>query len=112
MVRNWFSLKHLSMAIGNFWTYCGQTLAVLCLVQDIKKKFSENFIEFFFIVKTKWPNVWAPRIFSTILNSKIFQDKKIVVDSKPFIKIIGILLLIVRFVKNSDQTIIQIIIKF
>ena len=33
------------------------------------------------------------------------------VHSKPFIKIIGILLLIVRFVKCSDQTIIQIISK-
>ena len=31
------------------------------------------------------------------------------VHSKPFIKIIGILLLTVRFVKSSDQTIIQII---
>ena len=31
------------------------------------------------------------------------------VYGKPFIKIIGILLLIVRFVKSSDQTIIQII---
>ena len=50
-----------------------------------------------------------PIIFLTILNSRIFQDKKIVVHSKPFIKIIGILLLVVRFVKSSDQTIIQII---
>ena len=32
-----------------------------------------------------------------------------VVHSKPFIKIIGILLLMVRFVKISDQAIIQII---
>ena len=29
--------------------------------------------------------------FSTILSSKVFEDKKIVVHSKPFIKIIGIL---------------------
>ena len=36
-------------------------------------------------------------------------DKKIVVHSKPSIKIIGILLLIVRFVKSSDHTIIEII---
>ena len=44
-----------------------------------------------------------PKIFSTILNSKIYQDKNITVHSKPFIKMIGILLLIVRFVKSSDQ---------
>ena len=31
-----------------------------------------------------------------------------VMHSKPFIKIIGTLLLIVRFVESSDQTIIQI----
>ena len=33
--------------------------------------------------------------------------KKLVVHSNPFIKIIGIFLLIARFVKSSDQTIIQ-----
>ena len=38
-----------------------------------------------------------------------YQDKKIVVHSKPSIRKIGILLLTVRFVKPSDQTIIQII---
>ena len=49
--------------------------------QDIpKKKPSENFIEYF------------THIFSTFLNSKIFRDNKIVVHSKPFVKIIGILL--------------------
>ena len=37
--------------------------------------------------------------------------KDIVVYSKAFIKIIGILLLIVRFVLSSDQTIIQVITK-
>ena len=37
--------------------------------------------------------------------------KEIVVYSKAFIKIIGILLLIVRFVLSSDQTIIQVITK-
>ena len=47
--------------------------------------------------------------FSTILKSKIFQDKNFWVYSKPFFKIIGILLLILRFVKSSDQTIIQIL---
>ena len=49
------------------------------------------------------------KTFWTILKSKIIYDKNIVAYSKPFIKIIGILLLIVRFVKRSDQTIIQII---
>ena len=47
--------------------------------------------------------------FPRILKYKIFSDKTIVVYSKPFTKLIGILLLIVRFVKSSDQTIIQII---
>ena len=37
------------------------------------------------------------------------QDKKMVVHSETFIKLISILLLIVRFVKSSDQAIIQII---
>ena len=50
-----------------------------------------------------------PKKFSTVLNSKIFQDKKILVYSKPFIEIVGISLVIVRFAKSSDQTIIQII---
>ena len=44
-----------------------------------------------------------------ILKSKIFQDKKVLVYSKPFMKVIGILLFIVRFVKSSGQTIIRII---
>ena len=47
-----------------------------------------------------------PKLFSTILNSK---TKKIAVHSKLIIKIIGTLLLIVRFVKISDEIIIQII---
>ena len=46
------------------------------------------------------------KIFSSILKSKI---KKIVAYSKPFIRIIYILLLIVKFAKSSDQTIIQVI---
>ena len=50
-----------------------------------------------------------PKIFSTILNSRVFKDKNILVHNKQFIKIIGILLLIVRFLKSSDQTVIQII---
>ena len=37
------------------------------------------------------------------------QDKNTLVHSHSFIRIIGILLLIVRFVKSSDRTIIQII---
>ena len=40
---------------------------------------------------------------------KFLTILKIAVYSKPFLKIIGILLLIVRFVKSLDQTIIQII---
>ena len=49
------------------------------------------------------------RIFSAILNSKIFSDKEIVLHNKQFIKIIGFSLLIVRLDQSSDQTIIQII---
>ena len=43
------------------------------------------------------------KTFSTILKSKIF------VYSKPFIKIISVLLLIFKFVKSSWQSIVQII---
>ena len=143
MLRNSFSLKHLLMASGKFWAYCGQNLAgsnhvpraiskntsflittsssfplssyseKMCWrwgcawlfmsiygskIQGIKKKRVEKtLLSIFLTVKTKWPNVWAPNFFSTFLDSKI---QKIVVYSKPSIKIIGILLLIVRFVKS------------
>ena len=65
VLRNSFSLKHLSMAIDNFWTYCGQSLAGRCLRQDIPSKtFSENFIKYFTQNgQTEWPNVWASKIF-------------------------------------------------
>ena len=45
------------------------------------------------------------KIFTMILKSKIFQDKKKIMYSKPFIKIIVILLLIFRCIKSRDQTI-------
>ena len=65
----------------------------------MKKKCSENLLNIFLTVKTEWPNVWAPKIFFTdfwdIL--KYTKVKKIVVHSKPFIKVIGILLLIDKF---------------
>ena len=43
------------------------------------------------------------KIFMMILKSKIFQDKKKNMYGKPFIKIIGILLLIFRCI-SLDQT--------
>ena len=49
------------------------------------------------------------KICLTMLNLRYSKIKKIVAyDDKSFMKIIRILLLIVRFVKSSDQTIIQI----
>ena len=44
--------KHTSMATGNFWSYCDQSLAGLCLFTEVRyrisqKKCSENFIEYF-----------------------------------------------------------------
>ena len=53
--------------------------------------------------------VSTKKFFDDFINFKIFLDKKVLVCSKPFIKIIAILLLIIMFVKSSDQTIIQII---
>ena len=64
MLRNSFSLKHLSMATGNFVARAFQ--GYVCLrntIQDITKKCSENFIEYFSYKKKEWPNVWAPKIF-------------------------------------------------
>ena len=69
MLGNSFSLKHLLMATGNFWTYCDQGLARL---HDIKKKCSENFIDIFLTVKTEWPNVWVAKNFSDDFKSQIF----------------------------------------
>ena len=66
-------------------------------MQDIKKKCSENIIEFFLHSKNGMVKFVSTKI------------KEIVVHSKPFIKIIGIFLLIVRFVRSSDQTILEII---
>ena len=62
-----------------------------------QKKWSENFIEYFSHSKNGMRNGQMCE----------HQDKKMVVHSKPFIKIISIFLLIVRFVKSSDQAIIQ-----
>ena len=70
-----------------------------------KKSLVKTLLNIFLTVKQNDQMCEHQKIFSTILKSKIFQHKKIWVYSKPFIKIIGILLLIVRFVKNSDQTI-------
>ena len=60
-------------------------------ILDIKGKFSRNLIENFSHNKSRMANC---------VNTQNFFQR--------FIKIIGILLLIVRFVKNSNQTIIQI----
>ena len=71
--------------------------------------FSENFTEYFIHSKNGMANcVSTKKIFQRFQILK-YSKIKIVVHSKPFIKIIAILLLIVRFAKSSDQTIIQII---
>ena len=83
MLCNNFSLKHLLIATGNFWTYCTQNLAGLCLfrkvkVQDIPKKCGENFFEYFtHSINRMAKCVSTEKSFSTFLNSKIFWDKKL-----------------------------------
>ena len=52
MLYNSFSLKHLSLATGNFCTYFGQCLAGLYLFTEVRyrisqRKYSENFVEYF-----------------------------------------------------------------
>ena len=98
MLHNSFSLKHLLMASYIFWTYCGQSFPGLFTfvygskMQDIKKECSENFIEYFTHSKNGITKcVRTQNIFSIILNSKMFSDKKIKAHSKQFIKIIGVL---------------------
>ena len=59
MLRNSFSLKHLSMATGYFWTYYDQSLSELCLFMEVRyrisppKKYSLNFIEYLTAKKKK-----------------------------------------------------------
>ena len=65
MLRNDFSLKHLSTITSNFWTYCGQSLAGLCLFTEVKYKIwreslMKTLLNIFINIKTEWPNVWAP----------------------------------------------------
>ena len=50
MLRNCFSLNHLSMATSKFLTHCGQGFSGVMFVYEskierISKKCSENFIE-------------------------------------------------------------------
>ena len=66
-------------------------------IQNIEKKCSENFTEYFSHSKNRLAKCVSTKI------------KKMVVLSKPSIKITGLLLLIVKFVESSDQTIIQIL---
>ena len=73
-------------------------------IQDIKQSVVKTFFNIFLTVKTEWANVWTPKTHFYDFKFYTILDKKIVVHSKPFIKIIFILLLIV---KCSDQTIIQ-----
>ena len=75
-------------------------------IQDINKKCSENLIEYFSDSKNGVANCVSTQ---KIFNDFKFWDKRIVVHNKRFIKISGILLLIVKFVKSSDLAIIQII---
>ena len=110
MLRNSFSLKHLSIATGDFWACYGQSLTGFYLFVGVRsgyqKRFSENLIEYFSHSKNGMADCVSTQKF---FNDFKFWDKRIVVHNKWFIKISGILLLIVKFVKSSDQTIIQII---
>ena len=62
MPRIGFSLKHLSMATGNFCTYCGQSLEGLCLFTEVryrisKKSVVKTLLNIFLTAKTERPNV-------------------------------------------------------
>ena len=72
--------------------------------EDFKKRAVKTLLNIFLAVKTEWTK--CEHQDGMCVRTKI---KKVVVHSNPFIKIIGIFLLVVRFVKSSDQTIIQII---
>ena len=83
------------MATANFWTYCGQSLLGFCLFMEVslrisQKRCSENFIEYFTHNKNGMAKLWAPKIFFHISKFLDILRKKIVVNSKPFIKIIGV----------------------
>ena len=45
MLHNSFSLKHLSMATGNFLTNCGQRVARLCLFTEVRYRISKNVVK-------------------------------------------------------------------
>ena len=63
MLRNGFSLKHLSMATGNFWPEpCRVMFVYWSKIQDIKKN----------VVKTLLNFCEHQKNFSVILKSKIF----------------------------------------
>ena len=40
MLHNSFSLKHLLMATGYFWTYYDQSLSELCLFMEVRYRIS------------------------------------------------------------------------
>ena len=82
-------------------------LEVRYRISKKKKSVVKTLLNIFLPVKTEWQMCGHPKCFSTILKPQVLKDKKIVVHSKQFFKIIGILLLIARFVKSSDQNTIQ-----
>ena len=68
LLHNSFSLKHLLMAIGNSWNYCGKSLPDLCLLTEVRHRISKKsvvktFLNILLTVKPKWPNVWASKTF-------------------------------------------------
>ena len=68
------------MATGNFSTYCDQRLAGLCLFMEVgyryKKSVVETLLNIFLTVKQNGQMCEHPKIFLTILKSKIFSFKK------------------------------------
>ena len=76
MLRNNFPSKHLSMATGNFWSYCGQRLADLCLFTEVRYRI--------------YPKKSVVKTLLNILLTAKWNDHS-VVHSKQFTKIIGIL---------------------
>ena len=109
-------------SLGGYWQLLNLLWRRPCRVMSIywskmhdippppKKKCSENCIEYFTHSKNEMAKCLdTQKLFSHFQILRCSKIKKNVLHSKPFIKIIGILLLISRFVKSWDQTIIQII---
>ena len=74
MPRNGFFLKYLSIATGNFWIYCGQSLAGLCLFSEVRQRISKlSTVKTYWIFFSQWKGI-----------GHMCEHENIVVYGKPF----------------------------